>query len=588
MSLKSVLKARLPSQLSRPSKPSVKFWFQFFGRSQFAVVTPYHRPATADLAFINNTSFCHDTLQGKFLRSSELGISVSACNLSSCDVSPHYCCAKVVAMKVHLATIARAIRIGAPVFNDGDTLCCSEVYEHTIARLLASPSLPDVCAKDLRTSLAASMKQGTYADETKRAWALRMALDRAAAELKLAAARRGVMVADFRHAIRTGVPLWNDGHVVECTELYHAAVSKHAGASPALAAALKRARTAPVDARASSRGFVLRNAMDAELRRKPAAASVPRAHVVDRLGVAIDRGVPRWNAGDRRGCVSVYLGAALAYADAEPALQLAVDASSLAPCDGSSNSQGFVLRRAFDKLSSDAVSMAPRKSPVPRSPPPPPAPTAPAAAPRADARGTAPPPAVPSVAGAASAHLYTAFAAEPGAAGTRQHRVATPEDVDNTFSTADLSAAISDAADDDAGEGCGMATMPSSMATADTADIMGFAGNAMKGIRSAALSSSSGGAGGAGAGAGASASTLDQADGVGLHGYDTSQGIEEPPAATASAGIDDVIGWLPTIEFGELEDMSAAPVASGGFGDVRHPRLPCYDKSLLVVVCSCH
>ena len=97
MSLKSVVKARLPSQLSRPSKPSVKFWFQFFGRSQFAVVTPYHRPATPDLAFIDNTSFCHDTLQGKFLRSSELGISVSACNLSSCDVSPHYCCAKVVA-----------------------------------------------------------------------------------------------------------------------------------------------------------------------------------------------------------------------------------------------------------------------------------------------------------------------------------------------------------------------------------------------------------------------------------------------------------------------------------------------------------
>lgn len=70
-------------------------------------------------------------------------------------------------------------------------------------------------------------------------------------------------------AIRKGVPLWNAGDFAGCTRVYRGVCAQYAAADPRLAAAVAQSLDAPVDASATSAGWLLRRAMDAVL--QPAA-----------------------------------------------------------------------------------------------------------------------------------------------------------------------------------------------------------------------------------------------------------------------------------------------------------------------------
>jgi hypothetical protein len=66
------------------------------------------------------------------------------------------------------------------------------------------------------------------------------------------------------------------------------------------------------------------------------------------LTKAINIGVPLWNSGDYAGCARVYEQVATQFADVSVLASALVKAKD-APSDSSSNSRGWILRRAIDR-----------------------------------------------------------------------------------------------------------------------------------------------------------------------------------------------------------------------------------------------
>ncbi len=77
------------------------------------------------------------------------------------------------------ALIGLAIERGVPLFNSGNAAACAAVYEVTCEALRSMPSVPENSRADLSGALA---KMRTAKSDRDKAWILRNALDRAAAE----------------------------------------------------------------------------------------------------------------------------------------------------------------------------------------------------------------------------------------------------------------------------------------------------------------------------------------------------------------------------------------------------------------------
>jgi hypothetical protein len=65
---------------------------------------------------------------------------------------------------------------------------------------------------------------------------------------------------------------------------------------------------------------------------------------------AISTGVPLWNGGDTAGCANVYLLIGQKFAEAEPRLAEAVAKCEGRPVGSEADSQGWIMRRAFDDV----------------------------------------------------------------------------------------------------------------------------------------------------------------------------------------------------------------------------------------------
>ena len=76
------------------------------------------------------------------------------------------------------------------------------------------------------------------------------------------------------------------------------------------------------------------------------------------VNVINDRGVPLWNSGDYAGCARAYHRVATRFASTEPILAEALAACEGQPLDSSSNSQGWILRRALDTVCDQAREQA--------------------------------------------------------------------------------------------------------------------------------------------------------------------------------------------------------------------------------------
>lgn len=234
--------------------------------------------------------------------------------------------------------------------------------------------------------------------------------------LELAASASGPLAppevrAAIRAAISRGVPLWNEGRHDRCTEIYMAVCRRLGVADVRLrGAAVRAASENPTDG-----GWTLRNAMDAVLRDiangtplqeaataappgaargsrgvdtllpemdmqtlfralrrtliedewgEPSTVGLMRAFVdelnddgsgdlCDTIEHAIHAGVPVWNSGDYAGCACIYRAVATVFQAEARQLQVALEACEGQPLTAASDSQGWILRRAFDDILSD-------------------------------------------------------------------------------------------------------------------------------------------------------------------------------------------------------------------------------------------
>lgn len=139
------------------------------------------------------------------------------------------------------ARIARAIDVGAPLYNEGRVDACAYIYQGALEEMV--PALPS-CA--LRAGFERALKKGKDEDHAARAWTYRHAFD--AALEAVAGAHRGAtaierdvprhsdavlkgcdredvvrLVKGIESAIASGAPLYNEGNAEACFRIYHGA-----------------------------------------------------------------------------------------------------------------------------------------------------------------------------------------------------------------------------------------------------------------------------------------------------------------------------------------------------------------------------
>ena len=161
-------------------------------------------------------------------------------------------------------------------------------------------------------------------------------------------------------AIARGVPLWNAGSVAAATALYYTVARAHASSEPHLAYGLAKAeKAARVCPSRTSQGWLLRRAMDRVLaavaNASPASDMVKEISteapmMVDAINEAIGKGIAMWNSGDVAGCTKTYRHTVEQFSEEEPLFAQALKDAKGAPVDRSHGGQGWIFRRAFDKV----------------------------------------------------------------------------------------------------------------------------------------------------------------------------------------------------------------------------------------------
>ena len=96
---------------------------------------------------------------------------------------------------------------------------------------------------------------------------------------------------------------------------------------------------------AGTRVWALSASLDAHISDGPA--------LTHRIQAAIRKGVPLWNSGDYAGCAALYRAVATTHRAEHPALDSAVRECDGAPISSAGNSQGWIIRRAFDLILSE-------------------------------------------------------------------------------------------------------------------------------------------------------------------------------------------------------------------------------------------
>ena len=164
--------------------------------------------------------------------------------------------------------IGRAISLGAPAFNLGNHRGCCEVYAAT-ARLVVAARTPAPVRERLERGLAES---AAVADERKKAWVLRDALDDVLT-LSAGRAKPRISVRDVRvlisMAVQIGAPAYNLGDHRGCYEVYATTARLILQVAPDAAREREVIRTAlqtaAVVTDATEQAWVLRRAFDAIL-----------------------------------------------------------------------------------------------------------------------------------------------------------------------------------------------------------------------------------------------------------------------------------------------------------------------------------
>ena len=156
------------------------------------------------------------------------------------------------------------------------------------------------------------------------------------------------------------MPLWNAGSVAAATALYYTVARAHASSEPHLAYGLGKAeKAARVCPSRTSQGWLLRRAMDRVLAAvadaSPASQMVKEIAteapmMVDAINEAIGKGVAMWNSGDVEGCTKTYRHTVEQFSEEEPLFAQALEDAKGAPVDKSHGGQGWIFRRAFDKV----------------------------------------------------------------------------------------------------------------------------------------------------------------------------------------------------------------------------------------------
>ena len=168
-----------------------------------------------------------------------------------------------------------------PLFNGGDHAGCATLYRRAAAELLSLQLVTGKPERMLRKAVA----QATRGDATKNAWALRHALDAAAAaglpddcsshkDGAIASVPRGegsssrqLTVADTIHAaIDIGVPAFNAGDHELCARIYADAASTLTTAEISEAAKERLVAASQTHGDSTKRAWALRHALDSCLK----------------------------------------------------------------------------------------------------------------------------------------------------------------------------------------------------------------------------------------------------------------------------------------------------------------------------------
>jgi len=161
-----------------------------------------------------------------------------------------------------------------------------------------------------------------------------------------------VLSTQIQGAIEVGAPAYNNGDIERCASIYEK-TAQSLLRDPALPQNCKGLLTEELAKPESSgndanqRAWALRRALD------DVAALLSnggRQSTAATLAQALQAGVPKWNAGDYAGCARIYQTAAQSLANEDPRLATALQQSQGAPMDSSSNSAGWILRRAIDEV----------------------------------------------------------------------------------------------------------------------------------------------------------------------------------------------------------------------------------------------
>jgi hypothetical protein len=165
--------------------------------------------------------------------------------------------------------IGQAISLGAPAFNLGNHRGCCEVYAATVRLIAAAAAAPAPVRERLDRALA---ETAAVADERKKAWVLRDALDDVLT-LSAGRAKPRITARDVRvlisMAVQIGAPAYNLGDHRGCYEVYATTARLILQVAPdaerereVIRAALQ---TAAIVTDATEQAWVLRRAFDAIL-----------------------------------------------------------------------------------------------------------------------------------------------------------------------------------------------------------------------------------------------------------------------------------------------------------------------------------